>query len=165
MKSHLINIHEPSHLSERDSSVSLPVEPGGGVERRKVGEGEAGRVRGCLGSKTASQSHGRYAYPSHSLELDVMRSESTSLNPEHTLLNSITYFNTHTHTQSPTSHISSQVCAAGGDLRGFSPPQCHSGYLAPSPLPCAFLLHSAFDCGDRCQGITLPLVSSWEREP
>lgn len=30
MKSHRINIHEPSHLSERDSSASLAVEPGGG---------------------------------------------------------------------------------------------------------------------------------------
>lgn len=38
MKSHSINIHEPSHLSERDSSESLAVEPEGeGRGREETG--------------------------------------------------------------------------------------------------------------------------------
>lgn len=44
MKSHRINIHEPSHLSERDSSVSLAVEPEG--EGRGEREGKRGGVMG-----------------------------------------------------------------------------------------------------------------------
>lgn len=40
MKSHCINIHEPSHLSERDSSVSLAVEPVGEGWERKRKEGK-----------------------------------------------------------------------------------------------------------------------------
>lgn len=74
MKSQHINIHEPSHLSERDSSVSGTGgrEGGRGEEERKEGsEGgdwKAGWVRGCLGSQIWSQSNGRYAYLSCSLE-------------------------------------------------------------------------------------------------
>ena len=48
MKSHHINIHEPSHLSERDSSVSLAVEPEGEGRGEKEGRkgGDTGRQDG-----------------------------------------------------------------------------------------------------------------------
>lgn len=45
MKSHRINIHEPSHLSEHNSSVGFTVELEGGWEK-KGGDREAGWVRG-----------------------------------------------------------------------------------------------------------------------
>lgn len=71
MKSHHITIHEPSHLSEHSSSMSVAVEPGKGEKEGGCWREETERqgwLRGCCSKGVRGQSDGRYAYLLASLE-------------------------------------------------------------------------------------------------
>lgn len=149
MKSHYINIHEPSHLSEHNSSVSLAVHPGGGERKgRKEGRWETGGIGMGEGVAVAA-----VLLPSpfvkirHDAHWGLLFEPWTHPAKLHHLLQ-------HTCTRQlplnlQMSHISSQVRTAGSDPRGFSPPQCHCGHLVLSRLLCFYFRQT-----DECQGST-----------
>lgn len=140
MKSHGINIHEPSHLSERNSFESWAVEPEGEDLRGGGGE-ETGRQDwwGVAVAAVSSQSNGGLC-----LSFLVVRIRRDALwgllfepwtHPTklHHLLQ---HTHTHTHTTNFTHQLPGEYCW-GADLRGFSPPQYHSWCLTLSLVRCA----------------------------